>query len=503
MKRTRLLILVYFLLFSTCIRSQNSLFEKRHFYLTSFESGYSHISTLDSGFALVKSFAGFNGMSKALIKTDSDGNIVWTAHLQWPMQISHVDLAQGPDSSYFMVSLDSSNVSAVFKIDVSGTVLWMRKYAISTQQVFFTGKPNIIASADGGCIVETELINANSFDWHLMKIDANGNLLWSQSVYQEPLNDPGFQNFCECPNGDILVVGQNITMTTMYSTIVRVGANGTFISGKIYPSSPMIILTSIKALADNGAVFSGYAYPGAFVAGRIDILGNILWYKRYNIASSIIGYTEITAAPDGGWAIAGGDTNGYLLKIDSLGMSQWITEFDTIDFSCLSLSNTGYALSGMTPSYNNLLVTVDQSGMNSCNHATTTNTLALFTSNPIPLTGVGAIAITSSIPTYAQLFNTIQVYTPCFTSTNLVHENESDEMVINIYPLPVSDEINIESKHIIESILLTDISGKTIISEKIGSLKTKLDTRTIKSGVYFLTIKSEEKTSTRKLIIQH
>jgi hypothetical protein len=78
---------------------------------------------------------------------------------------------------------------------------------------------------------------------------------------------------------------------------------------------------------------------------------------------------------------------------------------------------------------------------------------------------------------------------------------------LNIYPLPVSNSLNIESQNanIFFQLKITDVLGKDMRIEtlELRQGKTSIDVSTFQNGIYFLTVTSGKESSTQKLIINH
>lgn len=72
---------------------------------------------------------------------------------------------------------------------------------------------------------------------------------------------------------------------------------------------------------------------------------------------------------------------------------------------------------------------------------------------------------------------------------------------VKVYPNPVSNVINIDSKINIESYKLIDITGKTILENKVDALKSlSIDVSTIKTGLYFLNVRANDAEKTFKIL---
>jgi hypothetical protein len=76
--------------------------------------------------------------------------------------------------------------------------------------------------------------------------------------------------------------------------------------------------------------------------------------------------------------------------------------------------------------------------------------------------------------------------------------------VINIYPNPASDFINIEASRGLEQITLYDELGKNIVVARADpSTKFQMDISQVPIGVYYLRFLSAGKTTSKKIMITH
>lgn len=78
--------------------------------------------------------------------------------------------------------------------------------------------------------------------------------------------------------------------------------------------------------------------------------------------------------------------------------------------------------------------------------------------------------------------------------------NELNEGITAFYPNPTSDVLNIESESLIQSITIRDISGKMVSMQTLNSTRTALDVKNLKSGIYFVTITSNEAVVTKRFV---
>lgn len=77
--------------------------------------------------------------------------------------------------------------------------------------------------------------------------------------------------------------------------------------------------------------------------------------------------------------------------------------------------------------------------------------------------------------------------------------NEYNKTVISIYPNPVIDHININSNEKINSIQITDLTGKVILDE---TTTNKINVNHLSKGVYLIKIKTDNSESIQKFIKQ-
>ena len=71
---------------------------------------------------------------------------------------------------------------------------------------------------------------------------------------------------------------------------------------------------------------------------------------------------------------------------------------------------------------------------------------------------------------------------------------------ISVYPNPATSVLNIDSKAQIQSIKLTDASGKLIIHNKSKEFNKQVQIEHLPKGVYILTVELENETITKKIV---
>lgn len=92
---------------------------------------------------------------------------------------------------------------------------------------------------------------------------------------------------------------------------------------------------------------------------------------------------------------------------------------------------------------------------------------------------------------------------PDYLEFNVTLSNEiAENFDVEIFPNPFSETINVKASEIgLEfKVLLIDINGKIIFSKTIFTQDLKINTLDLKSGVYFLNIKTQSKAFNKKII---
>ena len=78
-----------------------------------------------------------------------------------------------------------------------------------------------------------------------------------------------------------------------------------------------------------------------------------------------------------------------------------------------------------------------------------------------------------------------------------------DNHGLRVFPNPANDVINISlSKEINATITLLDISGKVVKTQALNGISTSINTASLNSGVYFVTINDGTSVSTQKVVIK-
>jgi hypothetical protein len=83
-----------------------------------------------------------------------------------------------------------------------------------------------------------------------------------------------------------------------------------------------------------------------------------------------------------------------------------------------------------------------------------------------------------------------------------VNEVENN-LGLRVFPNPSNEVINISlNKEVSASLTLLDVSGKVVKTQSLNGISTSINTASLNSGVYFVTINDGTSVSTQKVVIK-
>ncbi len=147
------------------------------------EQAYSVIQTDDEGFLLV-GYTRLSDNEGYMVKTDSLGNVLWTKiYGGWfePSNEGFNSVLQTPDGGYILAGTTAYGSPKMWLVrtDSFGDSLWTRRYGGNTEEVAV----RLMATSDGGYALAgwTNSFGAGARDGWLLKTNASGDSLWSQT----------------------------------------------------------------------------------------------------------------------------------------------------------------------------------------------------------------------------------------------------------------------------------------------------------------------------------
>ena len=305
------------------------------------ESGWAVVSAEDGGYVLgglTNSF-GAGGYDGWLIKTNADGDTLWCRTFGGPQDEEVATMGRTTDGGYFMAGMTYSYGAGngdfwLVKTDADGNAMWSRTYGGPAED---GDAFQCQVTTDGGYILAgpTHSFGAGNHDFWLVKTNANGDSLWSRT-FGGPLMESALYVVQTADTG-YMVAG------TTYAAghengdfwLIKTDANGDSLWSHTYGRPWEDIPWCVKQTMDGGYIVVGQS---ARTSGGIPDIwlvktsanGDSLWSRTYGQPGSYeVGYSAVQMS-DGGYVIAGGTeaigpNNGdvWLIRTESEGIVLW------------------------------------------------------------------------------------------------------------------------------------------------------------------------------------
>lgn len=233
----------------------------------SLDGAKSVIEGFDSTYIIAGYSASFGSGNKdaCLIKTDKNGNTLWTKTYEGSNANS---VAQTFDGGYIIVGRYNEDFYLT-KTDVNGDIVWTKTYGGND----YDKGHSVTQTSDGGYIIagETSSFHINFSDIYIVKTDPNGNTLWTKT-YGGNYYDSGY-SVIETTDGNYIVAG----WTTSYGLrsdgsdawLIKMAPNGDSLWATRYGGTGFDICFSIAQTFDQGYVMAGYT--SSYGADRSDV----------------------------------------------------------------------------------------------------------------------------------------------------------------------------------------------------------------------------------------
>jgi regulation of enolase protein 1 (concanavalin A-like superfamily) len=315
MKKLFLLFITFLLIQLTTLAQAPDTLWTKTFGGINAEKGNCVQQTTDGGFVIVGSTNSFGAGEDDIwiIKTNVNGDTIWTKTYGGNTGEEGYSVQQTNDGGYIIVGYTDSFGSGeddvwLIKTDENGDSLWAKTFGGSGDEGGFS----VEQTDDGGYIIAgyTTSFGAGEEDVWLIKTDANGDTLWTQTF-----------------GGSWYDCAHSVQQTT---------------------DGGYIIAGEIGIIPKSGA-------PAVWLI-KTDTSGDTLWNKILFIISSAHSVQQTT---DGGYIITGYkgaiDSDVWLIKTDENGDTLWTKTFGGIlwddGYSVQQTTDGGFILTGRTQSF--------------------------------------------------------------------------------------------------------------------------------------------------------
>lgn len=291
-----------------------------------------------------------------LLKTDINGDTMWAKTYGGINSDNGNSVCQTFDGGYIAVgttaSFGASNHSDVYivKTDSNGDTLWTRAYG----GTYYDEGYSIQQTADSGYIISGFTFSFNE-DIYLIKINSSGNLLWSRNIGGSNY-DYGFV-VKQTSDGGYIILGQTLSFGTVSDIyLVKTNSLGNLNWSKTFGGTYSAFGFTVEQTQNMGYIISGKWTDthdfGCLI--KTNVFGDTVWTREYGINGSQI-YSSVKTH-DNGYVASGAYSYGgraYLLKTDAQGNSNCYEHYPTMT---VSIPPTQQSTPNTIVSYTNTLV---------------------------------------------------------------------------------------------------------------------------------------------------
>jgi len=302
-----------------------------------------------------------------IIKADSMGNMLWQKTYGGALNDVFFDVETTSDGGYIFAGYTRSYGAGgadfyIVKTDIDGNEIWSRTYGGSGNEYAYSVKQ----TQDGGYIIAGYSDSfAPYYDVYIIKTDSNGDTVWTRTTgggLDDYIRDviPVSDGYVACGYTQSFGSGNN----DLY--IVKVSLNGDSLWAKFYGGADYDAGFSIVENQNNELVIAGYTR--SYGAGFEDVYlvktnaqGNMIWQKTYGGADNERGW-ELKNPSGGGYVIAGntlsygaGGDDVYIIRTDEDGNELWYRTYGGADndhgYTIDITHDAGYVVAGGTWSF--------------------------------------------------------------------------------------------------------------------------------------------------------
>ncbi len=345
-----------------------------------------------------------------LVKTDEYGDVQWTKTYGGTVADFGFSIMQTNDGGYIITGNTTSfgnGASDVYliKVDVNGVLQWSKAYGSAVDDKGWS----VQQTADGGYLIlgQTSGYGAGSTDMYLLKVDANGNLLWTHT-YGGVNSDEGYSVEQTTDYGYILCGRtKSFGAGNMDIYLIKTDIVGNVAWTKTFGGANDDEGRSVKQTTDGGYIITGET--SSFGAGQADGYliktdgsGNIQWSKTYG--GNLTDYGNfIDQNVDGGYIFTGhtfsfgaGNVDVYLIRTDAAGNEIWSRAIGEINgdqgYAVIQTTHKEFMIAGHTNNFGNgqadyYLIKADTNGKSGCNEAPASSVISPFS----PQIGTGVL----------------------------------------------------------------------------------------------------------------
>ncbi len=303
------------------------------------------------------------GWDGYLLKVDTNGEVVWERWLSgFEREILYYDLLECADGGYLVggYTRPLDNLLAcdllLVRTNSHGDTLWTHQITQPGMEIGGYLAP----TADGGYLMtghsSIEAETVDTVDALLVKADALGNVLW-QRTYQGALPISFGNCVGQLPDGGYFIAGgtePNFVDPARDFQLMRMDADGELLWSQTYGTYDGVLMDGAYTPSDGGFALAGWNnvigsnYYLLFHLVKTSADGELLWTRSFGHPNCADGARTLLVLPDGGYLLGGWTQpldslhDVYVIRLDANGDSLWSLEFEDNGYfaQCEALTQT-------------------------------------------------------------------------------------------------------------------------------------------------------------------
>ena len=299
---------------------------------TDYDDAWSVQQTTDGGYIIAGNTRSFgSGFGDAyLIKTDVNGDLLWSKAIGGTSTDQAFSVQQTTDGGYIATGYSASFNTGDFdvyliKTDANGNSVWTKTFGAADTNDYGN---SVQQTNDGGYIITgyTGSFGAGGDDVYLIKTDSNGDTLWTKT-FGGTNNDKG-NSVKQTADGGYIIAGSTYSFSSgiAHVYLIKADINGDTLWTKIFDGVGGIGY-SIQETTDTGYIIAGIGNQKVYLI-KTNSSGDTLWTKAFGETGFEDGFS-VYQTTDGGFIVTGitntfqpsGDYDIFLIKTNAAGNS--------------------------------------------------------------------------------------------------------------------------------------------------------------------------------------
>jgi len=317
----------------------------------------------DGGYLLFGNSYLTESSESRIVKTDSEGNVLWDKTLWLVGSAVH----QTEDNGHVIVGGNK-----LVRIDQDANELWNRTYEVEDNQPFFFA---VSHTNDGGYVLGGKVHLPpvlDDYDFCLVKVGGNGTVEWSRT-YGVDMTYEVVTSVEQASDGGYVLAGYTTPHTGnpvgIDSWVGKTDENGNMVWNATYGKSGIRDqFNVVQRTGGDGIILAG-CWGSSLRLVKMNINASYEWERQYGDSGQIIEFPEsysVRQTDDGGFiAIGRYGSEIWLIRTDLSGNMLWSTTCGRdLALSVIQTADKGYAVAGRSPwistdnSYDFLLVKI-------------------------------------------------------------------------------------------------------------------------------------------------